>query len=514
MKKAFLAFLVFGLTLLFGTFHRLYAEEVILVHSNDTHGIFKPFKIKAKNGERLVGGMEAASHYINEIRAREKNVLLIDTGDIMTGTLAAEVEYKGAIGGAMIEFLNRLGYDLWCYGNHSFDRGQKNAEKLVALAKFPTVMANVVYKKKGKLFHAKPYHIFEIGGLEIGVIAVMEEDFLQEVQREMVDGLDVLPIVPSLNSYVPYLDKQTDLIIVLSHSRFNQGKKIAKHISGIDIVLVASEDGRFEEVDGVLVKSTLGHQKTLGYLKADVKDDKVASYEEKLIWLWADVDLKPSPQVAAFVKEVEKSIGKEYAKVIGEAKLDQSRSHYPVRNAPIECSLGDWITDVMRWKTGAQIGLHNSGGIRADIRAGPIRKSDVFDVYPFQGTLVVFKLTGQQLKEVFESDVERGEDRLQVSGLKYKHYLRDDKPYGKRVLYIEVNGEVLVREGKVLRPKKVYTIVSNDYLVGHAEDKYFGFQATEPRNTGMPLNQALIDWLERFKVLDYRLEERIIQVRK
>lgn len=513
MKKVFLVFLVFCLTLMYGTSCTLHAEKIVLMHSNDTHGTFKPFKIKAKDGERLVGGMEAASHYINEIRAREKNALLIDTGDIMTGTLASEIEYKGVIGGAMIEFLNRLGYDIWCYGNHSFDRGKENAKRLVGLAKFPTVMANIVDKKNEKIFHAKPYHIFKIGKLKVGVIAVMEEDFLLEVQTEMVDGLNVLPIVSTLNSYIPDLDKQTDLIVVLSHSRFNQGIKIAKDISGIDIILVASEDGRFEEINGVLVKSTEGHQQTLGYLKVEVENDKVVNYEQELIWLWADVDLKPSPQVAALVKEVELSIGAEYAKVIGEAKIDHTRSRYPVGDTRIECGLGNWITDAMRWKTGAQIGLHNSGGIRADIKAGPVTKADVFNVYPFQGTLVVFKLTGQQLKQALENDVERGDDRLQVSGLKYKYYLKEAKPYGKRVDFVEINGDVLVRGGKVLYPKRVYTAVSNDYLVGHAEDKYFGFPASEPRNTDLPLNQVLIDWLTEFKVLDCRFEERILQIK-
>jgi 5'-nucleotidase/UDP-sugar diphosphatase len=514
VKKAVLFILVFCVTLAYGTSCALYAEKIVLIHSNDTHGTFKPFQIKAKNGERLVGGMEAASHYINEIRSREKNVLLIDTGDIMTGTLASEIEYQGVIGGAMIEFLNRLGYDIWSYGNHCFDRGKENAKGLIGLAKFPTVMTNVVQKSDNKIFHAKPYHVFKIGRLKVGVIAVMEEDFLLEVQKEMVEGLDALPIIATLNSYVPDLDRQTDLIVVLSHGRFNQGVEIAKHISGIDIVLVASEGGSFEEVNGVLVKSTEGHQKTLGYLKVEVENDRVVNYEEKLIWLWADIDLKPSPKVADLVKKVEMSVGSEYAKVIGKAKQDLIRSRYPVGDTPVECGLGNWITDAMRWKTGSQIALHNSGGIRADIRAGPITKSDVFNVYPFQGTLVLFKLTGQQLKQALENDVERGNDRLQVSGLKYRYYPKEAKPYGKRIDFVEINGDVLVKGGRVLYPERVYTAVSNDYLVGHAEDKYFGFPADEPRNTGLPLNQVLVDWLKKFKVLDYRFEERIVQINK
>ncbi len=510
MKKNFLV--VLFLSLLFGIDCPLFPETISLVHSNDTHGTYKPNKIKVENRERLIGGMEATSHYLNEIRALEKNVLLIDKGDIMTGGLVTEIEYEGVIGGAMVEFLNRLDYDIWCYGNHDFDKGQHNALRLAGLAKFPTVMANIVYKENGKLFSAKPYHIFDIEGFKVGVIGVMEEYFLKEVHKERIEGLDVLPVIPTLRSYVSVLDRQTDLIVVLTHSGFNDGVRIAKSVTGIDIVLVAAEDGKFKEVDGVLVKSTRGHQRTLGYLKVEVEDDKVVSYEEKLIWLWADVDLKPSPQVAALVKEVEESIGIEYAKVIGEAKEDQTIGHFPKENAFLECPLGNWITDAMRWKTGAKVGLHNTGAIRANIKAGPITKSDIFDVSPFHNTLVVFNLTGQQLKDALECDVEKGRDRLQVSGFKYKYYPKDAKPYGERIDYIEIDGEILAKEGKVLLPRKIYTVVSNNYLVGQAEDKYFCFPVENSRDTAQPLDQVLMEWLGKFKILDYKIEERIVKI--
>ena len=282
-KRLFLERKAFSVLLVFGLACSLFPETITLIHSNDTHGTFKPRQITVNGRERWIGGMEAASHYINRIRASDKNVLLIDTGDLMTGTLATEIEYKGVTGGAMIEFLNRLDYDLWCFGNHDFDKGQDNALRLAGLAKFPTIMANIVYKENGKLFAAKPYHIFNISGLKVGVIAVMEENFLIEVLKEKVEGLDVLPMIPVLNSFVPVLDKQTDLIIVLVHSRFVDGQRIAKNVPGIDAALVASEDGKCQEINGVVVKSTVGHQQTLGYLKLEVENDKVIAYEDKLI---------------------------------------------------------------------------------------------------------------------------------------------------------------------------------------------------------------------------------------
>ncbi|KPK78595.1 MAG: hypothetical protein AMJ89_01050 [candidate division Zixibacteria bacterium SM23_73] len=510
-NKAFSAALVLGLV--FSLVCQVFSKTITLIHSNDIHGIYKPFKIKVNGRERLVGGMEAASHYIDKIRAEEENVLLIELGDVLTGTLAADIEYNGVSGGAMIEFLNRLNYDIWSLGNHEFDKGQPSALKLTKLAKFPSIMSNLIYKESRKLFSSCPYHVFDLAGLKVGVIAVIEENFLQEVYKDKVEGLDVLPIVTVLNSYIPELDKQTDLIVVLNHGTFDEGVRIAENVKGIDVVLAAAEDGRFREVKGVLVKSTFGHLKTLGYLKVAVEKDQVVNYEEKLIWLWADIDLEPSAQITALVKEVEDSIRSEYTKVVGEAKFDHIHKGYPLKNEAGESPMGNWITDVMRWKTGTQIALQNSGGIRAEISAGPITKANIFDVTPFRNTLVVFKLTGQQVKDILEKDVERGEDMFQVSGLKYRYYPKNIRPLGKRVDYVEVNSEVLVNDGIVLHPKKVYSVVSNNYLVGQAEDKYFGFQVSCQENTDLILDRVLVEWLLENKILAYKIEERIVEIK-
>jgi 5'-nucleotidase len=516
LKKVFLAVYapVLAVALLSGTACKPRSEQIVILFSNDTHGNFKPHKLNQENGERLVGGMEAASHYLNEIRAREKNVFLIEAGDVMTGTLASEIKYRGVTGGAMVHFLNRLGYNVWCYGNHDFDKGQKNAIGLSKLAEFPTVMANIIYKKSGELFAAQPYHIFDVGRIKVGVIAVMEENFLSEVQNEQVEGLAVKPIIPTLKSFIPDLDRRTDLIIVVSHGWFSQGVRTAENVPGIDIVLAAAEDGKFAEVNGVLVKSTFGHQRTLGYLKVEVRNDAVRSYEQDLIWLWADIDLRPSQAVTELVREVEQSIGTEYAKVIGEAKSNLAAGEYPGTGGHGESALGNWITDVMRWKTDAQIGFYNSRGIRADIAAGPVKRADIFNVSPFHNSLVVFSLSGQQLKAALEYDVERGWDRLQVSGMKYRYYPKQVKPYGERVFEMEVDGEILVKSGKVLLPDKVYQVVANDYLVSQAREKYFGFAAENSRNTGCPLDIALMEWLEKHRVIDSVVEGRIIEIKK
>jgi len=490
----------------------LMSTTITLVHTNDTHGRYLPYTIKQENKDRLVGGMEALSHYLNEIRKTEKNVLVIDKGDIMTGTFATTLTYKGVIGGVMIEFLNRLDYDLWNFGNHEFDKGIENALGLAALADFPTIQANIIYSKDKKLLGNKPYVIFEIESLKVGVIAVMEENFLVEVSKEMVEGLDVLPMVPALNSYMSDLRRAADLVVVIVHSGFKDGLRIAQDVPGIDVVLCASEDGRFQKENGVLVQSTKGHQQTLGYLKLDVEEGNIVNYEQKLIELWADIKLTPSPRISSLVDEIDKAIGKECKKVIGEAKADYMKLDYPKETLNVENSLGNWITDVMRWKTHVQIGFHNSGAIRSNILAGNICVQDVFETSPFNNTLVVFEITGEQLKDILELDVERIRDRLQVSGLAYKYYPHEKKEYGKRVDFITVNGDIVVKDGDILLPEKKFTVVSNDYVVGHAEDKYFGFPVPNSKNTMFPLDQTLVEWLEKYKILNYKNESRIVRI--
>jgi 2',3'-cyclic-nucleotide 2'-phosphodiesterase (5'-nucleotidase family) len=179
-----------------------------------------------------------------------------------------------------------------------------------------------------------------------------------------------------------------------------------------------------------------------------------------------------------------------------------------------ENALGNWITDVMRWKTGAEIGFHNSGGIRNNILAGPITKRNIFEVSPFRNTLVVFKLTGREIKQLLEHDVDKGWDRLQVSGICYSHHSKSSKPFGQRIESIAIDGKELVKKGKLLLPDSVFTVVSNNYLVSQAKDKYFGFPVKEMKNTGVLINQALISWLEKHQLLDYIIQGRIISIDK
>lgn len=92
-----------------------------------------------------------------------------------------------------------------------------------------------------------------------------------------------------------------------------------------------------------------------------------------------------------------------------------------LRRGQGESLLGNWITDVMRRTSGADIAAMNTFGIRADLPSGPLTYRDLFLVCPFDDNLVEVRLTGSTLREAVKRSLASGRDALQWSGLRIVH---------------------------------------------------------------------------------------------
>ena len=80
------------------------------------------------------------------------------------------------------------------------------------------------------------------------------------------------------------------------------------------------------------------------------------------------------------------------------------------RRGIADSPLGNLFTDAYRAGVpGADVSINNtSGGLRADLPAGPLTYGAVFEVMPFDNRLVTFHLTGAELRKVLaESDFAR-----------------------------------------------------------------------------------------------------------
>ena len=103
-------------------------KTLTLLHTNDMHGFFV---------EGAYDGMGAAIEgaKVNEIRANDENVLLLDAGDAIQGSNLVTLS-KGE---NAIKVMNAMKYDAMTVGNHEFDYGQDRLLELKNKANFPII---------------------------------------------------------------------------------------------------------------------------------------------------------------------------------------------------------------------------------------------------------------------------------------------------------------------------------------------------------------------------------------
>ena len=149
--------------------HKLLAQEdlikITILHTNDMHSRIEPFSSGKFKG---FGGMAQRSSIINEIRKKEKNVLLFDAGDIFQGTpyfnyYGGEIEFK---------LMSEMKYDAATLGNHDFDNGLDGLKKQLKHASFPFITSNYDFKKTILKNKFKSYKVFEKQGVKIGVFGL------------------------------------------------------------------------------------------------------------------------------------------------------------------------------------------------------------------------------------------------------------------------------------------------------------------------------------------------------
>jgi 5'-nucleotidase len=178
---------------------------------------------------------------IKKIRSEEKNVLLLDSGDIFQGT-----PYFNLYGGELeLKLMSEMGYDASTLGNHDFDNGLDGLLKQLPHAKFPFLCANYDFSQTVMKDKTVPYKIFDKDGIKIGVFGIgIELDGL--VDKKLYGKTLYLDPIEKAAEYSHLLkEKKCDLVICLSHlgDRYENSKVsdmvLAKKSKNIDLILGA-----------------------------------------------------------------------------------------------------------------------------------------------------------------------------------------------------------------------------------------------------------------------------------
>ena len=138
---------------------------------------------------------------------------------------------------------------------------------------------------------------------------------------------------------------------------------------------------------------------------------------------------------------------------------------------PYGSELAPLIADSMLWKT-SQIGLNvdfaiqNAGGVRMGLTAGEITVGMVYELLPFENTIYVLDITGRQIRELFESLMERIESPDNDGAFPYtaalKYTADMNRPRGQRIVHLmimDAAGDWIPVDAET-----TYRMVTNSYV--------------------------------------------------
>ena len=414
------------------------------------------------------GGLGRVLTWRKKIAAESPHTLFLLAGDTISPSIESNT-YKGK---QMIEAWNLLGLDYATFGNHEFDFGPDVLRQRIAESSFKWLAANVVDKKTGTRFAGtQEFVIREFEGVKVGIFGLVLRETLQ-TSRPGPD-VDILEPCAIAKRVVPRIrEAGAQTIIALTHLAMSDDKALAA-CSGVDVIIGGHEHTLLESMSGhaPIFKMT-SDARQLG--RIDLNISKQTGKVESIDWEVIPItDADPEDPGFATMNEKYGALLKDLEQVIGRTSVELNVKSADVRT--IETNMADFIADIYRQATGADVALANGGSIRADatIAPGVLTKRDVLSMLPFNNRVVKIQISGAVLRSALEWGVASlGEETEpgrfpQVSGIRYS-YDASRKP-GARLVSVTVNGQPL-------DDKQTYTLATTSYVAEDGGDGYTMFK--------------------------------------
>ncbi len=488
-----LVLLVTGGFWAFGCTHVSTVKRLRIVGTTDVHGYFSAPSNKAKPG-----GLARLGAFLDFQRRSGRSVLLVDSGDMWSGTLLSD-STQGALG---IAAYNTLGVDAAALGNHEFDYGPKtpNApdpfvilKRRIAEARFPILAANLVDRRTGKLPEwpgLRSSVVVRRGGFKVGIIGAITPA-TPTITFPFVDKyLRFLPPGPAIRAEADrLLARGVDFNIVVTHiGGLCRDLRHSRDLSSCEPNGPSFKLARF--LDATRVKAIFGghtHRQTAHWVNgiAVVQAGKYGRSVAVVDVVQRD-EAPPVLQIQRPMRLDDNTNSPTARRVRAilaphEARVARIRGEHLGARVAVRLgtdrkqssALGTYMCDVARKIfSQTQICFLNSGGLRRPLPAGPLTYGSLYDVMPFGNHAAVMSVSGKTLLEILRVGTSGAHGVFQVSGLRIRYDRgRDHCPKVDR----DGNGKVdahdrqrlvsvTLENGKPVDPQGTYKVVTSSFL--------------------------------------------------
>lgn len=407
------------------------AEKLVILHTNDTHSAIEP----DKDGK---GGILQRKAVIDSVRKAEKNVILVDAGDVVQGSLY----FKYFRGDVEYPLLNMMGYDIQILGNHEFDNGMTDLAERYNEVKAERLSANYDFSGTELDGVFKPYVIKKVKGKKIGFFGInVDPASLISTYNIDVNFKDVIPVANEIASYLKH-KKKCDLVVAVTHIGYEKENDKTTDVEmigaskDIDLVIGAHShtfiDPKHPEVFPSLIPNAEGrlvrvgqtgrYGRYVGKMTVDLNKLKKGKFDGN------DIEYELIPVTDRFPEDKLDRRMREYIepyrhvvdsannRVIGVSRYDMSSSArlggLPNLTADITHQYLSHKADSLR-EAGRDIGrldlsLMNVGGIRQDMPLGNITEGQILSTYPFSNHYVIIALKGSDIIETLRVAAKKG----------------------------------------------------------------------------------------------------------
>ncbi|MDI2027538.1 bifunctional UDP-sugar hydrolase/5'-nucleotidase [Saccharopolyspora sp. TS4A08] len=482
--------------------------QVRLITFNDLHGNLEPpsgssGSVTLPDGTSVeAGGAQYLATHVARLREQAPNSLVLSAGDNVGASPVNSALFHDE---PTVAFLNQLGVATSVVGNHEFDEGFEELQRLsdggchpvdgcqfresFPGADFEQLGANVTFEDGRPAL--KPFDVQTVGGTRVGIIGATLEELPSVVAPGAIEGLKFGDEVEAINRTSQVLDGMgvKAQVVLLHQGDGTEGggpddcnltpgpaAEIAKAASpNVDVIFSGHSHSQYNcTVDDpagnprqVLQGASYGRLLSVADLAIDRVTQDVVRAETEAHNEIVTRDVPADPAAQALIDEAATKAAPIANRPVGSITADLPRAGAPSGESP----LGDVIADAQFEATAAnspQAAITNPGGIRADLLFpgspngegdGVVTYGEAFAVQPFGNIMQTMTLTGAQLKAVLEQQWTPEETNvLQVSaGLHYSYSA--SAPIGSKVTEISINGQPV-------DPNAPYRISVNNFLAG------------------------------------------------